>query len=78
MPMTDDEKIRFQNDLESIKHDIIGKDVKDSIHDALKLVGKYSGEGGGVDSYNNYVLNAYTLVNSAGTAVVGNIQILEV
>lgn len=45
MPMTDDEKLRFTTDLNTIRNAVKGKDVKDSIHDALSLVGKYSGEG---------------------------------
>lgn len=74
MPMTDEEKIRFTNDLYSIKNDTKGKDVKDSIHDALTLVGKYSGEGGGA----NEPANSLTINTIAGDYIFGDAEPLEV
>lgn len=73
MPMTDEEKIRFTNDLYSIKNDTKGKDVKDSIHDALTLVGKYSGEGGGGGNEPSF---AFVINTIAAPYIIGDAEVI--
>lgn len=75
MPMTDEEKIRFTQDLTSIYNDIRGESVKNSIWDALEILGRYAGTASGGGSGASF---AYTLNSLAGAPVIGDAEPLEV